>query len=431
MLNVKPLPPEKALEYWTQRIPITADDFSSLEKQARNRAWTVQGLAKQELVSDVFRSMQQALEEGLSIQEWRKRARNILSADGDTPAALLKKHRLDVIYRTNMQTAYQAGRWQQIQEGEGRQYLRYSAVRDRRTRPQHAALHGKVYPADHEFWDQYYPPNGFNCRCTTSVLSEELVQGYGYEVEKNLPGPTEWVDPQTGEVKTVNPAPDPGFGNNPGKDFLTGLSPRELDAEIAPIAGDVLCKDGEGLFAGECWLGLDQIEPRHIFQFTKDDLLRPGMDDLSYIKAFVSEFGANYGQSKLIRVPGVNLPLVVSDRLFLDKKTTGWKVQKRGREKYLRLMARTIQNPFEVWQSTGRIIKGDKSVPVSFISMLRLFKGEGQDVGGFSIFRYIGGSQWQGVTVFPSDKNKAGLFNYLESQRKEMFKNGVLLYRER
>ena len=33
-------------------------------------------------------------------------------------------------------------------------------------RPEHAALNGVTLPPSDTFWDEYYPPNGWNCRCT-------------------------------------------------------------------------------------------------------------------------------------------------------------------------------------------------------------------------------------------------------------------------
>jgi len=33
-------------------------------------------------------------------------------------------------------------------------------------RPEHAALNGVTLPPSDEFWESYYPPNGWRCRCT-------------------------------------------------------------------------------------------------------------------------------------------------------------------------------------------------------------------------------------------------------------------------
>ena len=33
-----------------------------------------------------------------------------------------------------------------------------------------AALHGVTLPIDDPFWEQFYPPNGWNCRCSVSQV---------------------------------------------------------------------------------------------------------------------------------------------------------------------------------------------------------------------------------------------------------------------
>lgn len=108
---------------------------------------------------------------------------------------------------------------------ESRPYWQYIAVMDRRVRPSHAILHGKVYPADHEFWATNYPPNGFRCRCGVRTLSERQVKAQGLTVEKEMPKAGVWTDPKTGMEYFVHfPGADKGFKSNPGKDWLDGLN---------------------------------------------------------------------------------------------------------------------------------------------------------------------------------------------------------------
>jgi hypothetical protein len=51
--------------------------------------------------------------------------------------------------------------------------LKYQTVGDGRVRPTHAALDNIVRPITDAFWKQYYPPNGWRCRCTVTQLAED------------------------------------------------------------------------------------------------------------------------------------------------------------------------------------------------------------------------------------------------------------------
>jgi SPP1 gp7 family putative phage head morphogenesis protein len=104
--------------------------------------------------------------------------------------APLSPYRIETIFRTNLQSAYQAGRYRQLTEPAvmaALPYWRYVAVLDGSTRPEHAALHGKIYPANHPFWKTWYPPNGFNCRCTVVAVSKRQIEANGWQVETTNP----------------------------------------------------------------------------------------------------------------------------------------------------------------------------------------------------------------------------------------------------
>ena len=81
-----------------------------------------------------------------------------------------------------MQTAYSAARYQRMRDNvDNRPYWQYSAVGDERTRPAHLALNGKIYRYDDPFWATFYPPNGFNCRCSVIALGERDLQRRGMD----------------------------------------------------------------------------------------------------------------------------------------------------------------------------------------------------------------------------------------------------------
>lgn len=60
--------------------------------------------------------------------------------------------------------------------------LRYRAVRDERTRISHAELDGYVIPIDHPFWNKYYPPNDWNCRCSVQPTDDPVKMPPGVPV---------------------------------------------------------------------------------------------------------------------------------------------------------------------------------------------------------------------------------------------------------
>lgn len=63
-------------------------------------------------------------------------------------------------------SAGMAAKWEQFAKDGDRYNLQYRTVGDGKVRPEHAALDGVTLPFSDPFWQDYYPPNGWNCRCT-------------------------------------------------------------------------------------------------------------------------------------------------------------------------------------------------------------------------------------------------------------------------
>ena len=117
------------------------------------------------------------------------------------------------------------------------------------------------------------------------------------------------------------------------------------------------------------------------------------------------------------------LPVVVSKQFFIDKQTRAWKVEKSGREQFMRLLARTILDPYEIWRVPAKL----SGRPVTVLRLIRLFQTDTGKVGGFAVFNLIKGRQWKAATTFtPKTGNEERMLNYLEGQRK-----GELIYREK
>lgn len=207
MLQVKFLlgkEPKAAIEYLYQKKLLASKVFNkALHDSALARATTISRLSSLEITKDIYDSMAKAKEEGKAFGQWKKElvselerkgwvvghdkaiSRGIdgkLLADPKTGEYFGTPRRLNTIYRTNMQQAYAAARYQRYMDNvDNRPYWQYSAVGDQRTRPAHQALHGKIYRYDDPFWSTFYPPNGFNCRCTVIALSDRDLKRRGID----------------------------------------------------------------------------------------------------------------------------------------------------------------------------------------------------------------------------------------------------------
>lgn len=69
-------------------------------------------------------------------------------------------------YNFVVASAEMAAKWDGFLKDGDRYNLQYRTQNDDRVRPEHAALDGVTLPPSDPFWEEYYPPNGWNCRCT-------------------------------------------------------------------------------------------------------------------------------------------------------------------------------------------------------------------------------------------------------------------------
>ncbi|SUT91402.1 phage head morphogenesis protein, SPP1 gp7 family [[Actinobacillus] rossii] len=189
------LEPKEAVDFLHQKKLLASKVFKKeLYDSALARATTIARLDSLEMTKDIYASLESAVKNGISFSQWKKDimaeferkgwvfahdkkvSRGIDGkqlADPKTGEYFGTPRRLNTIFRVNTQAAYSAGRYQRLMDNvDNRPYWQYSAVGDNRTRPAHMALHGRIYRYDAPFWATFYPPNGFNCRCTVIALSD-------------------------------------------------------------------------------------------------------------------------------------------------------------------------------------------------------------------------------------------------------------------
>lgn len=187
MGDMQPVTFLEALQYAHSKKVVLPDEFYSMDLKTRQMATTVSFLSSLEQAETVIKSLNKTLASGGTFNDFQK-----LVAESEI---VLPKHYLDNVFRTNIQSAYGHGRWQQQQRNKDkRQYLMYSAINDSRVRPAHLALNRIVLPIDHPFWLTHYPPLGFRCRCTVIALTEKQALKYGITPDDKLPEVAEALD---------------------------------------------------------------------------------------------------------------------------------------------------------------------------------------------------------------------------------------------
>lgn len=198
---------DRAIEFLTRQLNLTDLQVQSLRSAYGDRAVSLTGEVGTLLERRVKEAAAQAIREGLPGAAGAQRVREAMQAVLGT---LDNPHLGETIYRTQLQTAYSAGRVTANRAPEIQEILwgyEYVTVGDDRVRPSHAALDGLRRPKDDPIWDRIFPPNGWQCRC--SVI----------EIFKDDPiaTPAGSTDPQEFEGVMVVPGPDRGFDFNPGK----------------------------------------------------------------------------------------------------------------------------------------------------------------------------------------------------------------------
>jgi SPP1 gp7 family putative phage head morphogenesis protein len=86
------------------------------------------------------------------------------------------------VFANNVSSAYTAGILRQASDPETQvltRALRYSAVMDVDTRPNHRALDGLIAAPDDPIWRVAAPPAGHNCRCSLDLMTTSELQRAG------------------------------------------------------------------------------------------------------------------------------------------------------------------------------------------------------------------------------------------------------------
>jgi SPP1 gp7 family putative phage head morphogenesis protein len=346
-----PLPFAQAIEAFAGRLPLRPEEYAELVSEARARAFTVGGVASDDLLADVYAGIERALAEGTTFEAFTRDLGERLEKawGGDDP------WRLSTVFQTNVQSAYQAGHYKQMTDPDvlaARPIWRYDAVNDGRTRPSHRALDGMTAPADDPIWDTHFPPNGFNCRCGVITLSPEQVDERGIRI----------LSREETERLARNFRPDKGFEINPGKVFWGDqLAQRAVEAASSGT--------WEPAVRGTPSRPAAYGRPERIPTSPRPTDLLPTIREAGAARFRQALQAAWGGESATVQDPtgrGVVLSNVLLNHVRPD-----------GRERFLSLLPDVVRNPFEIWlapmknAATGQVVMRRRYI--------KLYEGERRD----------------------------------------------------
>lgn len=248
-------PPEVAAFFKNKRLR-PSFDWQDVEPEEHAVAFTVAKAMNLDVLTAIQGALKGALDNGVPYEQFAKELKPRLRQMGwwgvkeavDPLTGEVRNlrlgspRRLKTIYQANMRSARAAGQWDRIQRNKNAMpYLVYLLGPSESHRPHHAAKEGMVLPVDDPFWRQWYPPNGWGCKCHVRQISRRQAERWGVSDSPEIPM-RDVVNRRTGEVKAIPSGIDPGWETNPGQhrqrhmeQFLAGKL-NAADPDVARVA---------------------------------------------------------------------------------------------------------------------------------------------------------------------------------------------------
>lgn len=404
------LPFSEQIDFFRSKLNLPTASWMDIYTREHDYAFVVAGANRNALVQDFRQAVEKAIVDGTTLEDFRKDFDRIVTSHGWSYNGS-RNWRSQVIYDTNLNSSYNAGRYAQQQAiSEDRPYWRYihsDAVVNPRI--QHVLWNGMVLRSDDPFWGAHYPPNGWGCHCRVRSLGPRDLERLGKTGPDTAP-PVQLISRTIGQNSPGGPRSvmvpegiDPGFEYTPGLARLNSAVPLpRIDDELIPAAALGMPNR----------MAADPLPtPR---PFPESRILPNNLTEEAYVERYLAEFGATLGQPAVFAdVMGERL--VVGKELFITRKTGLLKANKNGRGKWLLMLADTLQNPDEIWMRVEWLGALNKAVVRR--RYIARYQVETEGVPALAVFE-VGSDGWLGVTTFqPRDDD------YLEALRQ-----GVRIY---
>ncbi len=192
---------DEAIKFLSSRVPLTKQEFYSLEAGLRLRSFTVARLTELDYINRVRLVLKNSLSKGYPLSKFWEEMKDdyLLQMSGFEQS---NPWYWETVFRTNLQTAYNAGRKIQIAKNPNIKYLQFIGINDKRQTSICKCRNNIILPATHKFWEKNTPPLHFNCRSTLRPIYKSEAELKNYKIS---------------DLTGIEVEPQKGFGLDPVK----------------------------------------------------------------------------------------------------------------------------------------------------------------------------------------------------------------------
>lgn len=186
------LTPKKAVEYFKSKGIVISENWMETLKNSRQHSFTISKIMNMDILTDFKSLLEKAIEEGMSAYDFKKQIKELLAQKGWLGHKISDKKgqefidspwRLNLVYRQNIQTAYNQGRWDQVNETKTtRPYIQFISTIDKVTTKECKSLHLKILKITDKKIKYFLPPGHYNCRRRFRSLSEFFIKKKGLNI---------------------------------------------------------------------------------------------------------------------------------------------------------------------------------------------------------------------------------------------------------
>jgi len=179
-----------------------------------------------EVTQRVQKAIADGIEKGVPVTE----TRDIIAETGDWSKAYGQ-----VVYRTNLNTAYTEGRFQQLKDPVIRRIVgafEFSSINDNDTRTNHQKCDGLIAAVDSTIWNRYKTPIGYNCRCDVVEVTRSMLERLDL-IQPNGAIRSKWGDQKFDSDQALEAAMRSG-GAFPDEKFGRGGGPNPYAGRVIP-----------------------------------------------------------------------------------------------------------------------------------------------------------------------------------------------------